>query len=759
LLADGVTCVDATFVKDTNEENGSCVSGFCDNDGGGEPDDDWCFTPTSTYYDSEDSDCELSTNLGNTACDEFTAEDYCPASNTWCDASCAVVDRDTSLAACEDTNGGCSAYSWLANGYGANSLCCGDDVGEDFNQTSAGGRSCCYNAGILADATTSGALLCSDGGLFDCGDGTADDSGVGKNIASGSCTVYEGLYCVGTSWTALIPDDCSGCTSGSACNSGLCVEGLCRAASDCPNRDGSGCSADTNAWNQASLGGVCTTTGCDQTDPVAANCAGVSCNFPTDNAYAACTESYSCDSETGGGNFAQDGLCSTAGCTTANYVFYDDTDYKAASAVVAADYTYTGNANGESCDSLLTNGNYVTIGMLTQSGCTLATGGTDVVRVDADNDYFTATCDSSIDLCDTDVTESLTDPFTAVGRCASNTCETSGTVCYTGVSYFSSMASCSDDDTCDDARSGTAAYSADGHVCSSACVVDATVVLDGACCSDVNCIVDHECRANQCKPVVGGPCSSSTDCPSGAYCREEGATDRCRLDIADYSQCSGTNYAAMDSADECAGTNSCRASITLSGVYYCAGANRECADDAGLIGYDTGDTKNPYLCTAQDSSTECTAGTLCDTYVSNYCQTDLTWAAGDGTSYQCDAVDHCTGETWFTGLTCNGGVGVAGVCNVDYGAQNKDSAQGYCESAAASCTPRTWQASLGIDSNPPYDYCCGNNGTSDDWTTYDVSLTTGTTVSCYRCLDGTSAGASTVYGNGYLNDGTNTLLW
>ncbi|HOI18901.1 MAG TPA: DUF2341 domain-containing protein, partial [Candidatus Woesearchaeota archaeon] len=54
-LADGVTCVGATAVSNITEQDGACTSGYCDNDGVGSADDNWCFTPHSTYYDGQET--------------------------------------------------------------------------------------------------------------------------------------------------------------------------------------------------------------------------------------------------------------------------------------------------------------------------------------------------------------------------------------------------------------------------------------------------------------------------------------------------------------------------------------------------------------------------------------------------------------------------------------------------------------------------------------------------------------------------------
>lgn len=80
-----------------------CQSGYCDNDGLGDIDDEWCFTPYNTYFDEIDNtSCEYSTGYGS-----FEADEKQPNSNlTICSIAgesyfadqvsltCEVVDRD-----------------------------------------------------------------------------------------------------------------------------------------------------------------------------------------------------------------------------------------------------------------------------------------------------------------------------------------------------------------------------------------------------------------------------------------------------------------------------------------------------------------------------------------------------------------------------------------------------------------------------------------------------------------------------------------
>jgi len=57
-----------------------CQSGYCDNDGVGLADDNWCFTPYNTYFDGQESTyCEYSTGNGDINCDEKQIGNSCGA--------------------------------------------------------------------------------------------------------------------------------------------------------------------------------------------------------------------------------------------------------------------------------------------------------------------------------------------------------------------------------------------------------------------------------------------------------------------------------------------------------------------------------------------------------------------------------------------------------------------------------------------------------------------------------------------------------
>ena len=106
---------------------------------------------------------------------------------------------------------------------------------------------------------------------------------------------------------------------------------------------------------------------------------------------------------------------------------------------------------------------------------------------------------------------------------------------------------------------------------------------------------------------------------------------------------------------------------------------------------------NPYEnienCTGScqaDSCCDCTLGTCC----SDGCNYD---AAGT----ICDDIDHCSGETWYTGHNCDD----AGSCTDHRGPQDKDDDESYCTSTANDCIPRNWDVGGKVAKKE----CCGDD--------------------------------------------------
>ncbi|MCP3684817.1 MAG: hypothetical protein GY861_19285, partial [bacterium] len=309
-----------------------------------------------------ETQCDSSPSSGQTfsgICTENGGTDICTDSGDVCWTG-TVFEED--IPSCSEGNA-CDASltgaDYVADGVvftdDAGNLCC--DGTEDYNQSSASGA-CCYNGAILADAANSSSILCEEGVLYDCGSQVDTSPDADHNDAD--CQARGSLYCDTdeNTWITTIPTGCSGCSAGTDCEEGICVDGTCR--SSCTSYVGYGCSANGVAYNHATTGGVCLLSGsCDQTDPVRMDCGGAgtsSCEVGTDATYSACnsTGGDSCDSETGGGNFAQAGLCadsSGSSCITSGFVIWDGAAYQASADPDAA-------AEGDSCDETLTNGDF-----------------------------------------------------------------------------------------------------------------------------------------------------------------------------------------------------------------------------------------------------------------------------------------------------------------------------------------------------------------------------------------------------------------
>lgn len=123
-------------------------------------------------------------------------------------------------------------------------------------------------------------------------------------------------------------------------------------------------------------------------------------------------------------------------------------------------------------------------------------------------------------------------------------------------------------------------------------------------------------------------------------------------------------------------------------------------------------------------------------------------SCGGGAS-NCDNIDG----------SCNYNVGASSQCD-DYSENSCVGSTGYCDtncqyrtdgdysSTACTCLGDTYFTNLGTVSGSN-SLCCGDDTTSDDFSTYSDSLTTSTSLSCRNCLNGAAGSATTLYGNGY----------
>jgi len=197
--------------------------------------------------------------------------------------------------------------------------------------------------------------------------------------------------------------------------------------------------------------------------------------------------------------------------------------------------------------------------------------------------------------------------------------------------------------------------------------VCAICTVCGAGTGDLSCSADVAINTADAAECTGATGCESSDC----LCDGSGNCD------SDEGQSCGA-------AAECIYSN-CRSEIDSAGDY-CAATNKECSESStDHQGYDTndiGDNGNTdWICSAQDTSNQCTAPNECDEYGAHYCNGVATWTGGssngvdatcsvclvcggtasnDEGNLACDAnvaaetadPDECTGSTGCAGTNC-----------------------------------------------------------------------------------------------------------
>ncbi len=268
-------------------------------------------------------------------------------------------DPDESLTYC--TASGCG-YTWIANATLANK-CCGDDAGEDIEQSESAGRGCCYNGSWLSSGDDDGSVLCYNGLLYDCNGAATDDSELSEHILT--CGTAGGMYCTASNtWMAAKPNGCS-CSNGSECDSGACKNDYDGSGSWCADNDqcahnaaiydsgetSADCYDNSNQalcsdgnWNTSSCG---TDTSCTNY-----YCQNGSCGVSHYNTSTQCNSSWTCSSGTGdnrynaGGNYLCRGYCDGSGsCDYADSCDNCTDNYSHASGSCASNSCQMGDCN------------------------------------------------------------------------------------------------------------------------------------------------------------------------------------------------------------------------------------------------------------------------------------------------------------------------------------------------------------------------------------------------------------------------------
>jgi hypothetical protein len=333
------------------------------------------------------------------SCDVFSCSTNLSNSVTIVDAigaACTNASSCTGGTICIDTDltcGGAASCQNANSTYGGR--CCSDDsttwtaAGSGMIARNNGGTYSCTKAEV-ANVTSTYYIDCF--GYFN--DAITDsiiqcDNDVAPSYSkTGMCT-----YTTGTADATTVS-----CTT-TACNNGTTYRNTC-----------------SNCYTTGSTATTCDSSTSDGTYGANGMCVfGGTCdagNVSYDGtAYRASCDGYGgyqCDVATTG-VYTQDGLCfddttaETEGtnhdCETTGYIYYNGSTYRDDVQNSTADYNYTLDNTGRSCDnsSDWTAGhNYTADGLVTTTGCNNG-----IIRVDASNkNYFVKTCDASGDMCD-----------------------------------------------------------------------------------------------------------------------------------------------------------------------------------------------------------------------------------------------------------------------------------------------------------------------------------------------------------------------
>ncbi|MEE9323029.1 MAG: hypothetical protein V3U72_00640, partial [Candidatus Aenigmarchaeota archaeon] len=458
-----------------------------------------------------DADCERDEDCTSGACSGACPgctyiPEVCDDMDCTCWLGGSPLDPDLLQTYCETECG----ETWLINGMGGNSKCCGDDSGENWH-TGQSNQGCCCNAaqiGTTTDDLCSGYYWCIDGAY--CSTGTVKDNSL---TAGGTTYALSGddLIC----GCGSQGDKCDNDDDGTA-------EGLCATATCDVNMVARTSDSGTTYYSGCSSGRVCDS---DVTPSVHAPryvrdgyCAQTTC---ATSLIAADNDGTEC----GGG---------TSGCTAHSFTNGDEVN------------NCNTNNEGTVCSTTVTSGDPPTAnGVCVENACDTGTVrvncGTDGCATGdlTDANMFGTCTTTSGDACDNDVTSI---GFTQDGICASgasNSCETSNFVCLQGGTYYAyaSRGSCSEGAQCDesltggDFSAGAKRYDPDDTVCDN-------------CASYVG--EDSDCEQ---------ACGASSSCdeldPDGWWCDANNKVN---------AECRGTNgcvyYTTGGDVGQCESTNS-----------------------------------------------------------------------------------------------------------------------------------------------------------------------------------------------------------
>jgi hypothetical protein len=332
--------------------------------------------------------------------------------------------------------------------------------------------------------------------------------------------------------------------------------------------------------------------------------------------------------------------------------------------------------------------------------------------------------------------------------------------------------------------------------CSGSYLLDSCGTGSAPSCNGCGCV-------STCSQSCGAACDADNDCSAdGTYCRDGDSTEyrdyyctaacACTYSSSSVTSCNGANgwYGGGNSPTTC-GVDP----TSYYRDYYCSSSNCNSYSNTDSANYDSYDTCSAYCYnnkiysyrdnyvitntnTRQDAlgsetencltkaSTDSDGGATYTTggYVNDYtgctdggssclyttypdfCSGDtLTEYTASGSSYSngtydCNTGDTCSDQSTMTDFYCYDTTN-------DYctsGSFDRDTTQARCEATAGDCDAQVWFSSLGTGGA----VCCGDDGTSDDFSTYSGSTTTSASLSCRRCSDGSDLGTVVLCGNG-----------
>jgi len=628
--------------------------------------------------------------------------------------------------------------------------------------------------------TTCDTGYCVDGvccSAASCGTCSRCDPGSSAGSGSGSCTPVLSAddpdTCTGTN-TCDASGNCKkklgqGCSAGSECVSGFCVDGTCCKTSSCATEcrscadSNGGCSAlvtnqdddNCNGTQTCSASALCKSKN-GQSCTLATDCASNNCVDSTCCADACTTPCRSC------GNSA--GTCTT--------LVTNQEDGTACSGVNSCDATGAcKKKNGQGCSA----GTECVSGNCADSYCcnTACSGGCDVCAAGlgaSQNGVCTVLSSGSAGQCGAYKCKgSATCPSSCSGDadctggnyCSGGSCVaklangqscSAANVCSSGFCADGVCCNTACDQTCmacaasnkqSGTNSGTCDVAKQGTNPNNKCVVDSSNVcgdvaackgsaaecakaafgtscgpttcnagsVSGKVCDGTGTCVDQTNAS--CSPYVcasgacSSPCSGDTDCVTGYYCS------------------SGTCVAKSDNGLGCGTANQCKSSFCVDGVCCDAPCTGQCeaCDATGSVGQCKAVTGGPH-----GSRPACNGSGTCQGSCDG---ADPTKCAFPGSATSC-ATASCTGDVSQPAGSCDG----TGSCTVP---ATKNCAPYACDSATGACKTTcaaTADCSQGATCDSTTGQCTTASATCQD--AYTVKLANGQTQSCspYKCVGG-----------------------